>query len=82
MACPVVSTTLGAEGLEVGDQENILLADTPRHFIDSVVKLAQSPELAARLGEAGRRLTVAEYDWQQCLRGLDDLYQSVVATGP
>jgi polysaccharide biosynthesis protein PslH len=81
MACPVVSTTLGAEGLAVADSENILLADTPRHFIDSVVKLANSPELAARLAQAGRRLTVAEYDWQQCLRGLDDLYQSVLATG-
>ncbi len=80
MACPVISTTLGAEGLDVVDRENILLADTPRHFIDSVVKLANSPELAASLAQAGRRLTVAEYDWQQCLCGLDDLYQPVLAT--
>jgi sugar transferase (PEP-CTERM/EpsH1 system associated) len=81
MACPVVSTTLGAEGLEVAAEQNILLADTPRHFIESVVKLANSPELSARLGDAGRRLTVAEYDWTQCLHGLDDLYQAVLATG-
>ena len=81
MACPVVSTTVGAEGLEVADSENILLADTPRHLSDSVVRLANSPELAERIAQAGRQLAVQRYDWTQCLQGLDDLYHTMLATG-
>jgi sugar transferase (PEP-CTERM/EpsH1 system associated) len=81
MACPVASTTLGAEGLEVIDGENILLADTPRLFMEGVIHLANSPELATRLAQGGRQLAVQRYDWRQCLCGLDDLYQSVIAHG-
>lgn len=79
MASPVVATTLGAEGLEVADGTDILIADDPDAFARQVLALAASPDLAARIGQAGRELALARYDWQKCLLGLEDLYRTVLA---
>ena len=80
MARPIVSTTLGAEGLSVTPGEHLLLADSPQTFAEGIVTLALSSQLAERVAEAGRRLALTQYDWQQCLRGLDDLYHSVLSS--
>ena len=60
---PVISTTVGAEGLNVRDGEHLLLADTPKEFAVAVHRLRQQPELAAQLMLAARRLAETEYDW-------------------
>jgi sugar transferase (PEP-CTERM/EpsH1 system associated) len=78
MARPVVSTTLGAEGLDVTPDVNILIADTPEQFIHHILLLISSPELADRLGQAGRRLVVEKYDWSLCLRQLESLYDTLL----
>lgn len=64
LGTPVVSSSKGAEGLEVTDGENILIADDPRQFADKVSSLLQSPELRRRLGANGRRLVESKYDWR------------------
>ncbi len=78
MGRPVVSTTLGAEGLEIADGDNIMIADSPERLTESIVRLAIAPDRAARIGLAGRQLALAKYDWRHCLRGLEDLYQAVL----
>lgn len=63
---PVVSTPLGAEGLEVIDGENLLLvesADT-EGWIDRLVSLAGSPAQRAPLIASGLRLVQSRYDWE------------------
>jgi glycosyltransferase involved in cell wall biosynthesis len=75
---PVISTPLGAEGLEVVDGESILLAETPAQFADHLVALAGSSELRERLVRNGRALVEARYDWRQCLTGLDRLYDRLL----
>lgn len=81
MGRPVVSTTLGAEGLEVRDGEHILIADDPDRFVEQILILARSRDLAGRVGEAARALSLAKYDWQRCLLGLEDLYRAVLPAG-
>jgi len=58
-----VSTTLGAEGVKVTHGHDILLADTPQDFAESVVRLLEQPDLRAKLGGNGRQLAEQEYDW-------------------
>jgi polysaccharide biosynthesis protein PslH len=60
---PVVSTTLGAEGLPAQHGENMLIADTPQRFAEAVTTLLESPELRRKLGLAGRSLYEAEFTW-------------------
>jgi glycosyltransferase involved in cell wall biosynthesis len=53
---PVVSTSVGAEGLDVTDGTTILLADDPSGFADAIVRLLTEPATARGIGAAGRQL--------------------------
>jgi sugar transferase (PEP-CTERM/EpsH1 system associated) len=81
MGRPVVSTTVGAEGLRVRPATNILLADDPAQFIAHIEFLMKSPTARRSLGESGRRLVVENYDWQLCFGGLDRFYASLCGDG-
>ncbi len=71
---PIVSTTIGCEGIEVCDGENILIADTPRDFADAVARVMQDRALAQRLADNGRQWLEAKYDWRVEYRKLDAVY--------
>ncbi len=60
--CPVVSTTLGAEGLVAGAEE-IMVADGPSAFADAVALLLLDPARRAAQAAAARRLACENYDW-------------------
>ena len=63
LGTPVVSTSKGAEGLDVADGEHLLIADTPGHFADQTVRLLQDPQLRSRLASNARQLVLEKYDW-------------------
>ena len=77
MGLPVVSTYVGAEGIDVTDGVNILLADTPEGFAHAVVSVLQDAALAHRLGEAGRCLMQEQYSWEGVGRHLLGVYDSL-----
>lgn len=58
---PLVSTTLGAEGIDVQDGEQILLADEPQQFADAICRLVDDRVLATRLAENCKRLVLDRY---------------------
>jgi glycosyltransferase involved in cell wall biosynthesis len=70
-ATPVVSTSLGAEGLPVRDGEHLLLADDAKLFAETVSGLLASQDRRARIGEAGRRLYETSFTWPAGWRVLD-----------
>jgi sugar transferase (PEP-CTERM/EpsH1 system associated) len=82
MGRPVVSTYQGAEGLEVTDGVNILLADTPEKFAEHIFALLADPQLGTRLGSAGRTLVEKKYDWSTCLSKIDSFYQTLLSCPP
>lgn len=61
---PVVSTRVGAEGLEVTDDVHLLLADTETQMISALDRILGSPETASRLTCASRDFAVQHYDWK------------------
>ena len=58
---PVVATTLAAEGMELTDREDVLLADEPEDFARALIELYESDELWNRLSENGVKKTMALY---------------------
>ena len=58
----VVSTTVGAEGLDVHHGRDIILADDPAAFAHAVIMLLRDPELRRRYEKAAAE-TAARYDW-------------------
>jgi glycosyltransferase involved in cell wall biosynthesis len=72
---PVVSTSMGAEGIPVTDGKDILLADSVAGFVECAAKLAQSAELWQGIAAEGRKLARA-YDWALIGDKLMSFYQS------
>jgi len=58
---PVVSTTLGAEGIPTTHEEDILIADEPKIFADSIIRLITDQDLAIRLAENLKKLVYEKY---------------------
>ncbi|HEX2987802.1 MAG TPA: glycosyltransferase [Chloroflexota bacterium] len=79
MGLPVVSTTMGAEGIDLLDGEDALLADDADGFADAVVKLLEDPAFAGKLAFNGRRLVEYQYDWEQVAPLLLKSYSSIGA---
>jgi glycosyltransferase involved in cell wall biosynthesis len=75
---PVVSTRLGAEGLDVTHGENILLAETPEEFVKALQDLGAASPLRARIVQAAKRLVVSEYDWPLLGQRLFEAHQEAV----
>ena len=74
---PVISTTLGAEGLEVRPGTDILIADTAAEMAQAIGVIGESPELWQRLASAGRELAARRYDWHVLGERLFSIHQSV-----
>jgi len=71
MGKPVVSTTIGAEGLAVSGETHLLLADSPEELARRTIELLKSPELGPRLGEQGRKLVQERYSWDRAADALE-----------
>jgi glycosyltransferase involved in cell wall biosynthesis len=78
---PVVSTTLGAQGLDCTDENEVLIADEPNRFADAISRLLSSPRDRMRIGSAGRRLFDARYTWPAAWRTLDSIFGNSLARG-
>jgi glycosyltransferase involved in cell wall biosynthesis len=81
MGKAIVSTTLGAEGIEGVPGRDLLIADDPAAFAGAVRRLLNDPSLRARIGESARRLAVERYSWMAAGRDLEGLYRDVIARG-
>lgn len=64
LGTPVVSTIKGAEGLDVIDNEHLLLADTPETFAAAVLRIMNDADLRERLRHNARVLVEKRYDWK------------------
>jgi glycosyltransferase involved in cell wall biosynthesis len=76
---PVVSTTLGAEGLQVRDGTEIVIADTDEQLVAEITRLVESDELQKQLYEAGRALVARRYDWAIAGESLFRIYEKLIA---
>jgi sugar transferase (PEP-CTERM/EpsH1 system associated) len=76
---PVVSTTLGAQGLDVNDGENILLTDGPGQTAEAVNRIIGDHELRTRLIYGGYTLVRKRYDWSTLGAKLLDQYQTLAS---
>ncbi len=78
MGKAIVSTSLGAEGIDTSHDRDILVADDPADFASAVCDLLDDRERRSRLGAAARELAVRQYAWARAADGLGDLLQRVV----
>lgn len=77
MGKPVVSTSIGAEGLEVTDGENLVIADTEIELADRLVQVLNNPKLSKKIGHNARKIVKDKYSWKEIT---EDLYQFYART--
>jgi len=78
MGRPVVTTSVGAEGLGATSGQQLLIADGAAEFAGAVRSLLDDPARAVRLGAAGRAFVEARFDWDAIAAAHDALYHDVL----
>jgi glycosyltransferase involved in cell wall biosynthesis len=73
----VISTRIGAEGIDYIDGENILIADTKEEFIEKILKCVGDFELCSKIGGEARKLAIEKYDVNKKVRKLIEFYERI-----
>lgn len=77
-AKPIVSTTVGAEGINCTSGKDILLADSPEEFSDAVSELLKNKEKAVRMGAEARKLIEKAYNNDKIAARLEEFYRKII----
>lgn len=75
---PIVSTTIGCEGLDIVDDRHLLIADEPEKFAKQTIRLLADVALRERIVDQARRLVVENYDWDVISKQSLDAYNDIV----
>ena len=78
-AMPVVTTTIGLEGIQAQPGRDVLVADTPQDFAEAVIDLLRDKTLQSALASNSRQFVENKYDWQVVLGELDRTYERLAA---
>lgn len=78
MGKAVVTTSVGAEGIEVTNYENIIIEDEPEKFARKVIELLNSPRQVQEIGKKARELILDKYDWNKIGKKHNRLYLKIV----
>lgn len=77
LGTPVVATSKGAEGLDVQPGKQLLIADTPEAFAQSIIRLCKEPGLRQKLNSQAYQVAAAQYDWAATMPRFLDLVEQV-----
>lgn len=75
---PVISTTVGIQGLAVESGRDVLVRDDPEGFVEGIERLRSAPALRRRLGESGRQIA-AEHAWESLMADYDAVIETLRA---
>jgi sugar transferase (PEP-CTERM/EpsH1 system associated) len=80
MEKPVISTTIGAEGLPVHDGAQLLIADDPETFANAVTKVLTDSEFATQLGNSAAQLVRQNFGWPGVAANFADLCRAATVS--
>jgi glycosyltransferase involved in cell wall biosynthesis len=78
MKCPIVTTTIGVEGIHLKHEESALFADTPEQFAQAIIRMLRDPSLRRRLADRAYAIARERYEWAAKGRELDAALRAVV----
>jgi len=79
---PVVSTSLGAEGIPASNGENIILADKPDDFVRGILDLMMDQNLYQKVQKNARRLMEDKYAWDKGIAVLENILEKMMHKPP
>ena len=76
----IISTSIGAQGIEYEHGKNILIADTPEDFAGQLIRCCQSPELCREIGDNARKLSESCYHSEITAKNMVEFYKQITGT--
>ncbi|MBR4155182.1 MAG: glycosyltransferase [Bacteroidales bacterium] len=80
MGRTVITTMIGAEGIQYSEHENIIIADTPAKMTEVICKIIKDPNEAQRIGHNARKLVEEVYDNKKIIERLIIFYDEISKT--
>jgi len=75
---PVVTTSVGAEGLGLEDGKQAIIKNDYEDLVESAIEVLKDKKLAKRLGVSGKKFVQENYTWQKSAELLDNIYKELV----
>jgi len=75
---PVVTTTVGIEGIQAKNGTDVIVEDNPEKFAQAVIELLKNKRLFQKLSLHGRELVVKKYNWSKIVKKLESVYQRLI----
>jgi glycosyltransferase involved in cell wall biosynthesis len=75
----IITSSVGVEGIEAQHGLHIILADTPKQFIEAIHTAIKNPQTIAQMGVQARNLIETQYDRQQLIQALLQRYGQLIA---
>ncbi|TES87092.1 MAG: glycosyltransferase, partial [Candidatus Aminicenantes bacterium] len=79
---PVVSTSLGAEGVPTVQRENIIVADNPEEFTQGILDLMNDDKLFERIRNRARKLVEEKYAWEKGVEIMEGVLEKMMKKNP
>jgi len=79
---PVVSTSLGAEGIPAVQRENIILADNPEEFAQGILDLMNDDRLFEKIRKKARKLVEEKYAWEKGVEIMEGVLKKMMEKNP
>ncbi|MDH4258571.1 MAG: glycosyltransferase family 4 protein, partial [Candidatus Aminicenantes bacterium] len=79
---PVVSTSLGAQGVPVLQRENIIVADTPDEFAQGVLDVMNDDPLFERIRQKARKMVEEKYAWEKGVQIMEEVLERMLKERP
>ncbi len=81
LGVPVLTTTIGCEGIEAVSGRDVIVVDDPQAFADQITAILADGRLRERLSRYGRQLVEQRYSWPEIVESLVQVYQEVCCSG-
>jgi len=78
MKKPIVTTSIGCEGIDVENDHHLLIRDDPEAFAEAVVRLMNDKALSRRITEAGNEMVIRTYDWGVIGSSIDKALEQII----
>lgn len=77
MKKPVISTTVGCEGIDVTPEQDVIIADEPEVFAERTIELLTNEQLRNRLATNGYNLVLSKYRWEKIVNEIENIFMSL-----
>jgi glycosyltransferase involved in cell wall biosynthesis len=78
MSLPMVTTTVGVEGLDFVDGESCIVADTPEGYAKAIIRLSEDHDFRRMLGENANKVFEQKYSVSKLVENRDRIYNEIM----